>query len=218
MRTTTRTRRRTALAALPLGVGLALSLAACGGEEVEAPESADVAEEVDGDVDLLDGEAAEDLVGLEVTFVGDVTEVLDDDYGFRVDKDGLDVEAESYEEHLEDAETWYDDYDYTDEDALTAYDEDLGDGPAASTPVLVVDPAGASVAAGEDVRVSGTVRLLDVVVLEDAYGVDLEDDVYDVWDQHLVVVANAVSPASSGSAPGSSSTPSTSSTGGSGEG
>lgn len=226
MTTTTRTttrRRGARAAALPLALALALGAAACGGEEEEVPESVDVAEEVGADDaedaladdadDALPGEgaAAEAVVGLEVTFVGDVTEVLDEQ-GFRVDKDGVETEEQAEADVYGD-DGYYDefyDYDYTDSDYLTEYDDELGETAAADRGVVVVAPGGTSVALSDDVRVSGTLRLLDLEGLEDAYEVELDETVYGDQEQRLVVVASSVSPADQvgpGSSSGATATP-----------
>ncbi|MDP9072458.1 MAG: hypothetical protein M3N68_14465 [Actinomycetota bacterium] len=122
------------------------------------------------------------LVGLEVTADGNVAEVVDP-MAFRLDKDGT-GEA--------------------DRPALD--DERFGDVELADKPVLVLDVRKTSVKEGGAVRVTGTVRQLDVAEAERLFGVDLDDRLYGPFDKRLVIVADRVATLPAGSAGGSTTT------------
>jgi len=61
--------------------------------------------------------------------------------------------------------------------------------------VVVLDAAQAEVEPGEYVQVQGTVRQLDVAELEEEFGTDLDDAVYEPYVGDLVLVAENVMPA-----------------------
>ncbi len=108
------------------------------------------------------------VVGLEVTASGNVAEVVDP-MAFRLDKDGT-GEA--------------------DRPALD--DERFGDVELADKPVLVLDVRKTAVKEGGAVRVTGTVRQLDVDEAERLFGVDLDDHLYGPFHERLVIVADRV--------------------------
>lgn len=60
--------------------------------------------------------------------------------------------------------------------------------------VVVLDADQAAVEPGEYVQVQGTVRQLDIVELEEEFGLDLDDAVYDPYAGDLVLVAENVMP------------------------
>ncbi len=61
--------------------------------------------------------------------------------------------------------------------------------------VVVLDANQAAVEPGEYVQVQGTVRQLDVAELEEEFGLDLDDAVYETYVGDLVLVAENVMPA-----------------------
>ena len=61
--------------------------------------------------------------------------------------------------------------------------------------VVVLDAAQAAVEPGEYVQVQGTVRQLDIAELEEEFGTDLDDAVYEPYVGDLVLVAENVMPA-----------------------
>ncbi|WP_298462435.1 hypothetical protein [uncultured Cellulomonas sp.] len=61
--------------------------------------------------------------------------------------------------------------------------------------VVVLDAAQAEVEPGEYVQVQGTVRQLDIAELEEEFGTDLDDAVYEPYVGDLVLVAEDVMPA-----------------------
>lgn len=60
--------------------------------------------------------------------------------------------------------------------------------------VVVLDADQAAVEPGEYVQVQGTVRQLDIAELEEEFGNDLDDAVYEAYEGDLVLVAENVSP------------------------
>lgn len=60
--------------------------------------------------------------------------------------------------------------------------------------VVVLDAEQAAVEPGEAVSVTGTVRQLDIAEIEEDYGVDLDDGLYELYEGDLVLVAETVSP------------------------
>lgn len=143
--------------------------------------------------------AVDGLVGLEVTIVGNVDEVLSDE-ALRVGRDGL---GSSEDTQQEGAGLDYD-YDYYDNEDLVEYDEEFEDDDAVDVGVLVVDGTGLpSVEEGEAVRVSGTVRRLDPDRIEALYDIDLADEVLGDDEGAPVIVADTITEADAiGQAPG----------------
>lgn len=181
-------------AAIPAVAVAVLALAGCGGEEPEPGTAApgtttfEVPEE---DIEV------EGMVGLEVSAVGNVSQIVDPN-AFRLDKDGLGGPSDPPGNAA--PGTYYDyyDYDYYDYDYLTRYDNDFGDGDIVNTGLLVVDVRGtkaAPVAVGDKLRVSGTIRRFEQSTIESVYGVNLVDEVYDPYEDRLVLVADSVTPA-----------------------
>ncbi len=132
--------------------------------------------------------AIDSLVGLEVTAVGNVDEVLSEE-ALRIDRDGLGS--------FEDAEQGHDpldyDFDYYDYGSLVEYDEEFEDDDAADEGVLVVDAKGlADVEEGEEIRLSGTVRRLDPDQIESSYDIDLADEDLGDYQGSLVIVADTI--------------------------
>ncbi len=158
------------------------------------------------DVDDIDV-AVDSMVGLEVSAVGNVSDVLSAE-AMRIDRDGL-GNVEDRGEVGSALESDYDyDYDYYDYDDLTEYDADFGDDDVTDDGVLVVDAAGLqSFDVDQPVRVSGTVRRFDQDIIESLYEVNLEDDVFDSYEDSLVIVADSVQAASSAATRGDSTTP-----------
>ncbi|MDP8971227.1 MAG: hypothetical protein M3N52_12190 [Actinomycetota bacterium] len=170
-----------------------------------------------GDVDPAVDEGVEDgvaavgpaeqgtLVGLEVTATGNVTEAIDT-MAFHIDKDGLgqqgqqDATARETEETVADDEGLVDDVDFYDYDYYTDFDEEFGDDRFAEEGVLVLDVKETSVASGDAVQVTGTVRQFEQRQLEDIFGIELQDDLYDPFEEQLVIVADRVTrvPAAAG--------------------
>jgi hypothetical protein len=198
-----RTARRTLTTATV--AALALGTAACGGEDATEADASPVATtEVDS------GVAVDSVVGLEVTAVGNVSERLSDE-AIRIDRDGL-GNAEDQGEVGPDLGDYGYDYDYYEYDYLTEYDEDFDDADLADEGVLVVSASGLqSRKVDEAVRVSGTLRSFDQDVIESLYEINLEDDVFDAYENSLVLVADSVQSASAPAAKrggGASSSPS----------
>ncbi len=188
----------TTTAVLALGLGAA----SCGEDLTDTadPDTGDTG--VTTTDDVADDVAVESVVGLEVTAVGNVSDRLSDE-AIRIDRDGLGATEDKGEVGVEDPGSYdYDyDYDYDDYDYLTEYDEDYGDDALADEGVLVVDAAGLrDVEVDEEVRVSGTLRRFDQSLLESLYEIELEDDVFDDYEDSLVIVADSVRRASSAAA------------------
>lgn len=189
-------------------ITLGLGAVSCGTDEQGSDDtSAAAAGESTGDDVVEEDDPAEDdvavdsIVGLEVTAVGNVSEVLSDE-AMRIDRDGLGGD-DGDEEQAGSVDAWdYDyDYDYYDYTYLTEFDEEYGDADVVDDGVLVVDAAGLSdVDPGQSVRVSGTVRRFDQDVIESLYEVDLADDVFDGYADSLVIVADSVKPVSAAAA------------------
>lgn len=59
---------------------------------------------------------------------------------------------------------------------------------------MVLDVEQATVAPGDTVEVTGTVRQMDIAEVEEDYGLDLEDELYADYEGDLVLVADQVSP------------------------
>lgn len=164
------------------------------------------ASETDTDADAItetssDQVSVDSMAGLEVTAVGNISDILSDE-ALRLDRDGL-GNAEDQGEVGSPLESWdYEyDYDYYDYDDLTGYDEDFDDADLTDEGVLVVTGAGIQGRkVDEAVRVSGTVRRFDQDSIESVYDVDLEDDTYDQYEDSLVIVADSIKPASAGPA------------------
>lgn len=179
-------------AAFPLLLVLALLLAACGdAEDGAAP---DTGEDNAEDTAVVEDELTNQLIGLEVTVAGNVSEVVDDN-AFRIDKDGLgqptdtsgdDVVGDYDAEYFE-GDDYYYDYEYG-----TAYDDEFGDAGVLEEGALVLDVSQTDVELNDGVRVNGTIRRFEETTLEDVYDVDLDDDLYDAYEDHLVLVASNV--------------------------
>ncbi len=188
----TRLRRPLAAAAM---IVIGIGAAGCSTDEATDDASSVVADEgVDADPVIDEDTATDGLVGLEVTAVGNVSEVLSDE-ALRLDRDGL---GEDTDEDA-DADTElggpydYYDYDYYDYDYLVEYDEEFEDDDAAQDGVLVVDATGLkSFDEDASVRVSGTVRQFDQDTIESLYEIDLADDTFDEYENQLVIVADTI--------------------------
>lgn len=196
-------------AGLPFLLVLALLLSACGDPDSGA--AADDGEDDNAqDTTTVDDELTDPLVGLEVAVAGNVSEVVDDN-AFRIDKDGLGEptgaseeeiigDVDDYDDEYFDRDTYYYDYEYG-----TAYDEEFGDSDVLEEGVLVVDFKQTDVQLEDGVRVNGTIRRFAETTLEDVYDVDLNNDIYDPYEDHLVIVASNVktlkSPASDSQSP-----------------
>lgn len=61
--------------------------------------------------------------------------------------------------------------------------------------VVVIDPGGVSLEDGDYVQVQGTVRRLRIADLQEELGVDLDEDAYEAYEGDLVLLAEAVVPA-----------------------
>lgn len=178
-------RRSLATAAV---LALTLGTAACGEEDFG---SEDVDTTYDN-VDVSQEVAVDSIVGLEVSAVGNVSDILSSE-AVRLDRDGLgDVEDQG-----EVGREYVYDYDYYDSDFLTEYDDDFGDADVVDEGVLVVGPEDvlSQRDVDEAVRVSGTVRRYDQDTLESVYELDLTGDEFDDVGDMLVIVADSVSPA-----------------------
>ena len=196
------------IAALPMVVAAALTLSACGDDEAAVATDTTTNDSV-VDVPASDLDA-EGVVGLEVTAVGNVSEILDPN-GFRIDKDGLGGPTDPAGTPAPGSYYDYYDYDYYDYDDLTEYDEDFGDADIADAGLLVLNVSGteaAPVAVGDKLRVSGTIRRLDRASIDTVYGVDLAEDLYQPYEDRLVLVADSVAPADKASAKRGNSPPS----------
>ena len=58
--------------------------------------------------------------------------------------------------------------------------------------VVVLDAQQAAVAEGDYVQVSGTIREFDIAAIEEEFGLDLDDDLYEGFEQRFVVLADNV--------------------------
>lgn len=157
--------RRTPLLAVAL---LATVTTACA-DEVDEPIGAPVVDELDEDFG-----PDPSLVGLEVSARGDVTEVAAP-IAFRIDRDGIgggDEEPEG-------------------DDPEAFDDEDFGDLALVDEGVPVIDVRETDVAEGDSVEVTGTVRRFELEEAERLFDIDL-GDVYEVFDDELVIVADEV--------------------------
>lgn len=165
MNASTKPRYHNRLLAPLLLLALLVTVTACG-DEPEEPFGA-------APVDDLDDDVSPDpsLVGLEVTTSGDVTEVVAP-IAFRIDKDGIGVEADVSEFDDE----VFDDLDLVDEG------------------VLVIDVRETEVAEGTSVEVVGTVRRFDLAEAERLFDIDLDDEIYGPFSEELVIVADEVIP------------------------
>lgn len=174
-------------------LSLAMVTAACGGDDAVQAEASSTDTTV-----LESGVTVDSVVGLEVTAVGNVSELLSDE-AMRIDRDGLGNDEDQGEVGTADVDDWdYDyDYDYYEYDELTEYDEDFDDDDLADEGVLVVSAAGLQDReVDEAVRVSGTLRSFDQDTIESLYEINLEDDVFDAYENSLVLVADSVQSAS----------------------
>lgn len=181
-----RTTARRGVAALAV-VGMVGLTAACGEEDFG---TADVETTYD-DVEASTEVTTDSIVGLEVTTVGNVVEVLSDE-AIRIDRDGLGSPDADDDEVVTETEVVYD-YDYYDYGYLTAYDGEFGDDDL-DRGVLVVGGLDSLAQQGptDEVRVSGTIRRFDKDVLEEVYELDLPDDELDEEGDALVIVADTV--------------------------
>lgn len=171
---------------------LVLGVAACGDD---ADEVGDAGVAADEEVELPDLDA-NGMLGLEVTVVGEITEMLDNN-AFRMDKDGLDpaTAPDADDEPLEEAPPGvHDDVDYYDTDALTSGDEELGYGTDQENVLVLVPNADLELRSDDPVRVSGTIRELDAEAIEEVYGVAIDADIYAPYQNQLVIVAATVGP------------------------
>lgn len=190
-------------AALPLAAALVLGASACSGDS--AAEAVDGEEEIGGTSgeeaagdDLvgvdLDPESpptgldANGMLGLEVVTVGEVTESVENN-AFRMDKDGLDPLAD-----VEVPSPGADDpgLDYYDTDGLTAGDDAFGYGTDQEDVLVIVPGADLDLTAGDPVQVSGTIRALDASAIEEAYDVEIDEDVFAPFEDQLVIIASTV--------------------------
>ncbi len=185
-------RRRVAAShafALPAAALLVLGVAGCGDDAGDVEEVDAVADE-ESELPELD---ANGMLGLEVTVVGEVSEVLDNN-AFRMDKDGLDpaTAPDTDDEPLNDSA--YEDLDHYDTDALTSGDEELGYGTDQENVLVLVPNADLELRSADPVRVSGTIRALDAEAIEELYDVAIDADVYAPYDNQLVIIAETVGP------------------------
>lgn len=207
------TLRRSLAAAAVLA--LATVTAGCGSDTEPNTSAANAA--TDTVTDEVDGVevAVDSIAGLEVTAVGNVSDILSDE-ALRLDRDGLGSAEDQGEVGVDDYADWdYDyDYDYYDYDYLTEYDDEFGDDDLADEGVLVVSESGLKDReVDEAVRVSGTIRRFDKDVLESLYDVNLSEDFFEDKEDTLVIVADSVRPASApaatdGAGDGATATPS----------
>ncbi len=121
------------------------------------------------DAAASDAPPALSLAGLEVTASGNVTEVIDP-MAFRIDKDGVGDEAR----------------------APVLDDESFDDVELAERHVLVVHTAKTGLNLGDPVRISGTVRQLDIAEAERLFDVDLDDRLYGPFERELVIFTDEV--------------------------
>lgn len=108
------------------------------------------------------------IVGLEVTATGNVTELIDP-MAFRIDKDGV-----------------------GDQPGPVIDDEAFDEVELAQRHVLVIDATKTGLSLAQPVRVTGTVRQLDLVEAERLFDVDLDDRLYAPFEQELVIFADEV--------------------------
>lgn len=199
MRTTTSTTARTHVAAgrrttarrgvAALAVLGAVSLtAACGEEDFGTAEVETTSDDIEASTEVT----TDSIVGLEVTTVGNVVEVLSEE-AVRIDRDGLGTPEDEDDAVVTETEVVYD-YDYYDYGYLTSYDDEFGDDDL-DEGVLVVGGLDSLAQQGltDEVRVSGTIRRFDKDVLEEVYELDLPDDELGEEGDALVIVADTVS-------------------------
>jgi hypothetical protein len=194
--------------AVLLAAVVGLGLSGCGeGDEVEAAETTEATEATEAtEVEDAAGEvsdsgesesgpttlavATDSIVGLEVTAVGNVAEIVDVD-AFRLDRDGLGSPADDIQQ-LPDTEYGYYDFDYDDFEDLTKNDEEFDDTDAVEQGVLVVNVAGEEISLRDPVRVSGTIRRADQETIENLYDLDLPDETWVEFEDRLLIVAHSV--------------------------
>lgn len=167
------------------GVAVALTTAACAGEDDNSLEATRA--------QLGAGPDPNGILGLEVTSVGEITEVLDNN-AFRMDKDGITPGVpEDLTSPSPGASPAYTDLDQLDPDAFVAGDEDLNYGTDQEMVFVVVPGADLDLTAGDPVRITGTIRSLDAEAIEEVYDVEIDTDTYAPYLNQLVVVAESVS-------------------------
>ncbi len=133
------------------------------------------------------------MLGLEVTSIGEVTEVLDNN-AFRMDKDGVEPGVpDDLTPPSPGAAPAYTDLDQLDKDAFFTGDDDLGYGTDQEQVLVLVPGADLDLRAGDPVRVVGTIRSLDAEGIEEVYDVEIDTDAYAPYLDQLVVVAESVS-------------------------
>lgn len=188
------TLRRSLAAAAVLALGTLTTACTTAENTTDRPDQVTDSAAEGGDV------KSDSLVGLEVTFVGNVEETLSGE-AIVVDRDGLGQEQGG--EQVLKSDYGYYDYDYYDYDGLTAFDEEFGDEDLGREGVLVVSNLGLeNFSANDAVRVSGTIRKYDKDVIERTYRVDLEDNLFNRYEDWLVILATSVKPASEGGSGG----------------
>lgn len=193
-------------------LALGLSASACGSDTaVEAGAEPSAQESASSTEPTLEV-ATDSIVGLEVTAVGNVSELVDEN-AFRLDRDGLGSASDKVEDEPEYDYGYYD-YDYYDYGELTLYDEEFEDEDAVDEGVLVLNVGKSTLALEDKVRVSGTIRRFDQAMIEQIYDVDLLDETWVDYEDRLVLVAHSVNEVRSAGA----ATDSRSSSGDAGEG
>lgn len=139
------------------------------------------------------GPDASGLLGLEVTAVGEVTEVVDNN-AFRMDKDGIEPGVpEDLTRPSPGEDPAYTDLGELDEEAYTRGDEEFALGTDQEQTLVLVPGADLDLSAGDRVQVRGTVRSLDAEAIEQVYEVEIDTDAYAPYLNQLVVVAETVS-------------------------
>ncbi len=123
-----------------------------------------------------DAPPALSLAGLEVTAAGNVTELIDP-MAFRIDKDGVGDEAPN----------------------PVLDDEAFDDVELAERHVLIIHSTNTGLTLGDPVRISGTVRELDIAEAERLFDIDLDDRLYGPFERELVIFADEVTKLNRGS-------------------
>lgn len=138
------------------------------------------------------GPDASGLLGLEVTAVGEITEIVANN-AFRVDKDGIEPGVpEDLTRPSAGADPAYTPLGELDQEAFTRGDEELALGRDQEQTLVLVPGADLELRAGDRVQISGTIRSLDAEAIEQVYEVEIDTDTYAPYLDQLVVVAETV--------------------------
>lgn len=168
------------------GAAVALTVAGCADDAQDGDLGATRAQ-------LSAGPDPNGMLGLEVTSIGEVTEVLDNN-AFRMDKNGIEPGVpEDLTPPSPGESPAYTDLDQLDRDAFVRGDDELGYGTDQEQALVIVPNADLDLSAGDPVQITGTVRSLDAEAIEEVYDVEIDTDAYAPYLNQLVIIAETVS-------------------------